>query len=83
MWHPLVPDLSGLSMEELSKKHSEIMNRLNQAYRFGPSGAVQQLHLLQQSYTEELQRRQARQMEEMQEQMRKNNPNFKDIIDIQ
>ena len=84
MFHPLAPNLSDLSMDEVSKKHGELMTRLNQAYRFGPTSAIPQLHMLQQHYAEEIQRRNQKQLEDMQEQMKKTNPGgFKDIIDIQ
>jgi hypothetical protein len=67
-----------MPLDELNKKHGELITRLNQAYRFGPSGAIQQLQMLQFHYNEEIQRRHAQQLEEMQ----KNSKNFKNIIDI-
>jgi len=67
-----------MPLDELSKKHAELITRLNQAYRFGPGGAIQQLQMLQFHYQEEIQRRNAQQLEEMQ----KNSKNFKNIIDI-
>lgn len=78
MFHPLAPNLSEMPLDELNKKHAELITRLNQAYRFGPSGAIQQLQMLQFHYQEEIQRRNAQQLEEMQ----KNSKNFKNIIDI-
>ena len=78
MFHPLAPNLSVMPLDELNKKHAELITRLNQAYRFGPGGAIQQLQMLQFHYNEEIQRRHAQQLEEMQ----KNSKNFKNIIDI-
>lgn len=67
-----------MPLDELNKKHAELITRLNQAYRFGPSGAIQQLQMLQFHYQEEIQRRNAKQLEDMQ----KNSKNFNKIIDI-
>ena len=78
MFHPLAPNLSEMSTEELNQKVAEINKRLNQAYRFGPSGAIQQLNMLAMHYQEELGRRYQKQMEEM----AAKNPDFKNIIDI-
>jgi hypothetical protein len=78
VFHPLAPDLSGMSQDELNKKTAELSSRLSQAYRFGPSGAVQQLQMLQMHYQEELNRRYQKQIEDM----AKKNPDFDKIIDI-
>ena len=78
MFHTLAPNLSELSSDELNKKHSELISRLNQAYRMGPIGIVPQLQMLLGHYTEEIQRRQAQQLEELSKQ----SANFKNIIDI-
>ena len=78
MFHPLAPDLSGMSQDELNKKAAELSSRLNQAYRFGPSGAVQQIQMLQVHYQEELNRRYQKQMDDIAQK----NPDFNKIIDI-
>ena len=78
MFHPLAPDLSGLTNDELHNKYNDLMARLNQAYRFGPAQAVPQLQMLQSHYQDEIQKRNAKQMEEMQ----KRSSKFKNIIDI-
>jgi hypothetical protein len=78
VFHPLAPNLSELSQDELTKKYNELMQRINQAYRFGPAGAVQQLQMLQYHYQEEMNRRTQKQLEEME----KHSKNFKNIIDI-
>lgn len=78
MYHPLAPNLSELSTDDLNNKYNDLSQRLSQAYRFGMSSAVQQLQMLQMHYQEEIQRRHAQQLEDMQ----KNNKNFNKIIDI-
>lgn len=78
MFHPLAPDLSGLSTEELHKKYNELLTRYNQAFRSGPVGVLSQLQMLIQDYQQEIQKRNAKQLEELE----KNSKNFKNIIDI-
>jgi len=77
--HPLTPDLSKLSMEELSAKHSELLKKITMAYRWGNADLVQQLQMIMEDYQTELNDRNRRQLEEMQ----KNSKQFKNIIDIQ
>lgn len=55
--HPLTPDLTGLSDEELHTKRSELQNRLGYAYRIGSYDMVGQLQLLLQDYGMEVERR--------------------------
>ena len=55
--HPLTPDLSTLTDEELHNKRSELMNRVGQAYRFGSYDMVSQLQLILQDYAMEVERR--------------------------
>lgn len=55
--HPLAPDLTKLSDEELHTKRSELMTRMSQAYRFGSADMVGQLQLLLQDYAMEVERR--------------------------
>jgi hypothetical protein len=69
--HPLAPDLSQLSDDELQKK-------MIQAYTFGNTDLAVQLQMLLEDYTMEVQRRQAKMMEEL---MAKSDK-FKGIIDI-
>jgi len=78
MPHPLAPQLSGLSMEELTKKYNELTAKLNQAYRMGPHSVIPQMQMLLEDYQQEMQTRQRAQLEEME----KNSKNFKNIIDI-
>ena len=78
MGHPLAPQLSTLSQEELAKKVSELNQRLTLAYRWGRGDLVQQIYLLLEDYNYEIQERNRKQMEEM----AKKNPNFDKLIDI-
>lgn len=77
--HPLVPDLSNLSTEELHKKYNELLQKLNQAYRFGPISAVPQMQMIIENYRHEMDVRNRKLMEEMEAK----NDKFKGIIDIQ
>lgn len=77
--HPLVPDLSTLSTEELHKKYNELTQKLNQAYRFGPSSAIPQMQMILENYRYEMDVRNRKIMDEMEAK----NDKFKGIIDIQ
>jgi quinol monooxygenase YgiN len=77
--HPLTPDLAGLSLEELTNKHSELLKKMTMAYRWGNPDMVQQLQMLLEDYQNELNLRNQKQLEEMQ----KASKQFKNIIDIQ
>lgn len=79
MGHPLTPDLSKLTMDELTKKHSDLLSRITYAYRIGQVDMVQQLQMLMEDYQNELTERNQKQLEEMS----KASKNFKNIIDIQ
>lgn len=76
--HPLAPDLSQLSDDELQKKYSELQKKMMQAYTFGNTDLAIQLQMLLEDYTMEVQRRQSKLMEEL---MAKSDK-FKGIIDI-
>jgi len=77
--HPLTPDLSKLSMEELNKKYGDLMTRMTQAHRWGNPDMVNQLQMIMEDYRMELDNRNRKTIEEME----KNSKNFKNIIDIQ
>lgn len=77
--HPLVPDLSNVSNEELNKKYNELMAKLNQAYKFGPSGAIPQMQMILENYRYEIDARNRKTLEEIESK----NDKFKGIIDIQ
>jgi len=76
--HPLAPDLSTLSDNDLHKKHGELVQRLAQAYRIGPFSIIGQLQMLLENYNAEIQRRNQKIMDEMM----KKGKNMSGIIDI-
>ena len=76
--HPLAPDLSKLTDEELNQKRSELQNRLSFSYRIGNPDLIMQLNLLLEDYDSEIRARNQRLMD----QMAKNSKNFGNIINI-
>lgn len=78
MGHPLTPDLSKLSLEEVTNKYNDLMKRYNMAFRWGNPDMTQQLQLLIQDYQAELDARHRKQLEDLE----KNSKTFKNIIDI-
>jgi len=50
MTHPFISDLSNLTLEELQTKTSDLMNKLNFAYRTGNSSLIHQLLMVIDSY---------------------------------
>lgn len=79
MGHPLTPDLSKLTVDELNNKYGELLKRTTAAYRMGNSDMVYQLQLLMEDYQNEIQLRNAKAMQDMEKQSKQ----FKNIIDIQ
>jgi hypothetical protein len=77
--HPLVSDLTILTNEELTKKYNELMSKMNQAYRFGPTSIIPQMQMILENYRNELDNRHKKTLEEMEQKSDK----FKGIIDIQ
>jgi hypothetical protein len=77
MMHPLAPDLSGLSNDELLKKYNDLCQKLSIAYRTGSGSVVGQISMLLENYKEELRIRQEKMLADANK-----NPNFKNIIDI-
>ena len=75
--HPLAPDLSNLSDDELHKKYGEIIKRIDQCYRFGPMDMVGQLQLLMGDYQAEIARRNQANLEKIM-----NDPKIDNSIDI-
>ena len=57
MEHPLVGQLKDLTLEELQSKLQEISKKLSFAYRTGNDALSYQLQMVQQSYTEEYNRK--------------------------
>jgi hypothetical protein len=78
MAHPLAPDLTNLTEDELHKKRAELQNRLMFSYRTGNADLVGQIQLLLQDYDTEIQIRN----QKMLEQMSKASKNFGNIINI-
>ena len=77
--HPLQSNLTELSDEEFHKKRNDLLNRLGIAARMGYTDAIYQLQMLLEDYQWELERRN----QVMMEKLAKNNPQFKNVIDIQ
>jgi hypothetical protein len=77
--HPLAPDLTNLTDDELQKKYNELNNRINAAYRMGNMDLVMQVQLLLDDYQTEMGARQRKMMEDLQKRAGKD---FDDIIDI-
>jgi len=76
--HPLSPDLTKLSLEELAEKRSELQKRMSFAYRTGNSDMIQQLTLMIDDYEQEEKARAQKTMNDMQNK----NKNFGNIINI-
>jgi len=76
--HPLSPNLSTLSQDELNKKYSDLLSRLGTARRFGRPDMIQQLQMILEDYQFEMDKRNRAQIEEME----KNSKTFNKIIDI-
>jgi hypothetical protein len=77
--HPLTPNLSTLTTDELHQKHGDLLKRVQMAYRWGNADMIQQLQMLMQDYQSEIEVRNSKALDDMQ----KNSKNFKNIIDIQ
>ena len=78
--HPLTPDLSKLSDDELYTKRSELQNRLGFAYRMGHGDLVHQLNLLIGDYMLEIESRNKKMLEDAQKSGRLGpDPDAKDI----
>jgi hypothetical protein len=60
--HPLAPDLTNLSDEDLHTKRGELQSKLSRAYQMGSADMVGQLQLLIQDYAMEVERRNAKLM---------------------
>lgn len=76
--HPLSPDLSSMSDDELHKKLSDLQTRAVTAYQTGNGDLVQQVNLLINDYQMEIEARNQRMMDKLQQK----NKNFGNIINI-
>lgn len=75
--HPLAPDLSGLSNDELLNKYNDLNKKFSQAHRVGSGSIIYQMSMLLEDYRAEMRRRQEKMLADANK-----NPNFKNIIDI-
>jgi hypothetical protein len=75
--HPLSPDLTKFSLEELNSKYNELVKRQLQSQRSGNWGLMNQVSMLLEDYKAEIGRRQQQLLDEANK-----NANFKNIIDI-
>ena len=64
--HPLTPDLTKLTDEELHTKRAELNNRLSYAYRIGNGDMIGQLQLLLQDYAFEVEQRNRKMLDDAQ-----------------
>jgi hypothetical protein len=79
MLHPLAPDLSKLTMDELLEKYNELNKKFMVASRVGSGGIIGQMSLLLEDYRQEIGSRQRKMLDDA----NSKNKNFKNIIDIQ
>jgi hypothetical protein len=77
--HPLSPDLTTLTDDELYTKRAELQNRLGYAYRIGNGEMVHQLNLLIQDYALEVEARNKKMMADAQKSGRLGPEDPKDI----
>ncbi len=75
--HPLTPDLTGLSMEDLQNKYSDLTKKFLQAQRSGNSNLMHQINLVIDDYRQEISKRNQKMLDDANK-----NANFKNIIDI-
>lgn len=75
--HPLTPDLSKLTTEELTNKYNELIKRQLQIQRSGNWNLMNQVSMVMEDYRAELTRRQQKLLDDANK-----NANFKNIIDI-
>jgi hypothetical protein len=76
--HPLAPDLSGLSDNDLQKRMSDLMKRLVFCSQMGQTDSVMQLQMLYEDIQMEVGRRNQLEMEKLQAMSN----NFNSVIDI-
>jgi hypothetical protein len=76
--HPLAPNLTAMTNEELEKNYTELNKKYTMASRSGSYTVLPQIAMLLNDYREEIQNRHKALLEKAASQ----NPNFKNIIDI-
>ena len=62
MEHPLIGDISGLKIEEIQNKISELNKRLSFAYKTGNGPLIHQLNMVLNAYNQEYQNKLAKLM---------------------
>ena len=62
MEHPLIGDISGLKIEEIQHKISELNKRLSFAYKTGNGALIHQLNMVLNAYNQEYQNKLAKLM---------------------
>jgi len=62
MEHPLIGDISGLKIEEIQNKISELNKRLSFAYKTGNGALIHQLNMVLNAYNQEYQNKLAKLM---------------------
>ena len=62
MEHPLIGDISGLKIEEIQNKISELNKRLSFAYKTGNGALIHQLNMVLSAYNQEYQNKLAKLM---------------------
>lgn len=75
--HPLTPNLTELSLDELQSKYNELTKKISQSQRLGNSSLMNQLYMILEDYRMEISVRQQKIYDDINK-----NPNFKNIIDI-
>jgi hypothetical protein len=75
--HPLSPDLTPLTMDELNEKYNSLVKRMMQVQRMGNASLMNQISMLIEDYKQEISKRQQKMFDDANK-----NANFKNIIDI-
>lgn len=76
--HPLTPNLSSLSNDELEKKRNELNEKMYQSFQFGNPELMYQVQMILDDYNQELEKRHR----ELLEKTQKNGEKFTDKINI-
>lgn len=77
--HPLIPDLTGLTMDELNAKYNDLQKKFLLASRAGSGSVLGQMRMVLDEYRNEISRRQQKLLDDL----NNKNSSFKNIIDIQ
>lgn len=80
--HPLAPNLSELSMDELMKKYGELQKRQAQAYRMGPHSIIPQIQMMLEHYRIEITERNRKQLDELNKKSQESGKGYNGVIDI-